>query len=287
MNISSPSGSAGSRGFAIPLPWDNDGEASRSFYAALRLAETPTLVCDYDGTLAPFHVDKMQARPYPGIAETLERLANSRTRLAFVSGRPVEELMTLLPLAASVEVWGMHGREHRTPDGRRTLLQPLPAQHRALQQAGQQLEAEGFGDLLERKAASVAVHWRSLADFSQQERREHAQRRALEVFTPFAGQHALGLLQFDGGLELRAEDHTKAHATQALLEGFEPRAAAYLGDDTTDEDAFQAIHALGGLSILVREPARQSCAAFSLRPPEKLLAFLEDWLLALAGPRET
>ena len=268
---------------ALPPPWPADQGARVAFYAALRVAETPTLICDYDGTLAPFHVDKMQARAYPGVAERLERIAVGHTRLAFVSGRPAEELITLLPLAAGAEIWGMHGREHRTPKGRSTLLQPSPAQRSALQQAEQLLEAEGFGSLLESKVASLALHWRTLADSGQKEFREHVHRRALEVFTPLAGQNALGLLRFDGGLELRTTDHTKAHATRALLEGYEPRAAAYLGDDTTDEDAFQAINALHGLSILVREPPRNSFAHCSLRPPEELLAFLDDWLATVGG----
>ena len=271
----------------MPPSWTTSQGASGAFYATIQGARRPTLICDYDGTLAPFHVDKMQARTYPGVAERLGHIAAGRTRLAFVSGRPVEELLTLLPLAVDAEVWGMHGREHRTPDGHYTLLQPSPAQHAALQQAERLLEAEGLGRLIERKVASLALHWRTLADSGQEEFREHVHRRALEVFSPLAGQHALGLLQFDGGLELRAADHTKAHATRALLEGSEPRAAAYLGDDTTDEDAFQAIHALGGLSILVREPPRASFARFCLEPPAELLAFLDDWLLTLAERRGT
>ena len=265
---------------AIPPPWSFQQSA---FYATLWRADKPTLICDYDGTLAPFHVDKMQARAYSGVAERLERIAGGRTRLAFVSGRPAAELITLLPLAADAEIWGMHGREHRTPNGHSTLLQPSPAQRQALRQAEQLLEAEGFGSLLESKVASLALHWRTLADSGQEELREHVRQRALEVFTPLAGQHALGLLQFDGGLELRAADHTKAHAIRALLRGHEPHAAAYLGDDTTDEDAFEAINALHGLSILVREPPRGSFAQFALRPPEELLAFLDDWFATLAG----
>ena len=56
--------------------------------------------------------------------------------------------------------------------------------------------------------------------------------------------------------------------------------AAYLGDDATDEHAFQAIRG-HGLSLLVRPRWRQTAAQLLLRPPEELLDFLSQWLDAL------
>ena len=52
---------------------------------------------DYDGTLAPFHVDPLQARPLPGVVDLVRRLAaDAQTRVAIISGRPVVEVMSLL-----------------------------------------------------------------------------------------------------------------------------------------------------------------------------------------------
>ncbi len=51
-------------------------------------------------------------------------------------------------------------------------------------------------------------------------------------------------------------------------------AAAYLGDDTTDEDAFKAIHGRG-IGVLVRPQFRATAADFWLQPPEELLDFLQ------------
>jgi len=55
--------------------------------------------------------------------------------------------------------------------------------------------------------------------------------------------------------------------------------AAYLGDDTTDEDAFQAINGLG-LSILVRPVWRPTAAQLWLKPPGEVLHLLTRWLEA-------
>ncbi len=53
-------------------------------------------------------------------------------------------------------------------------------------------------------------------------------------------------------------------------------AAAYLGDDTTDEDAFLAIEGRG-LGVLVRRELRRTRAGAWLRLPRELAAFLRRW----------
>src|SRR5215470_6364459 len=76
------------------------------------------LMLDYDGTLAPFHEDRMQALPWPGITERLDRLTTMPSvHLALVTGRSARELASLLPLRHAVEIWGSHGREHLTSNG--------------------------------------------------------------------------------------------------------------------------------------------------------------------------
>jgi len=272
---------------ATPPSWTAKEEARNAFFGFVGAAQNPMLICDYDGTLAPFHENKMDAAPYPGVTERLQRIAAGRTKLAFVSGRPVQELIALLPMAAKAEVWGMHGREHRTPDvggdiqGKHTLLKPTAAQRMALNDAQATLEAQGLGGMLERKAGSVALHWRALTGERERNRLEEVQATVQEAFAPHTGKHSLAVLHFDGGLELRAEDQTKAHATQALLGDADARSAAFLGDDTTDEDAFQVLRHCGGLALLVRDPPRPSHAAFTIQPPGELLNFLEDWLKAV------
>ena len=53
-------------------------------------------------------------------------------------------------------------------------------------------------------------------------------------------------------------------------------AVAYLGDDRTDEDAFEAI-AGKGLGVLVRPERRPTAAEVWLKPPGELLDFLDQW----------
>jgi trehalose-6-phosphatase len=51
---------------------------------------------------------------------------------------------------------------------------------------------------------------------------------------------------------------------------------AFLGDDLTDEDAFQVLRGRG-LTILVRADHRETMAEAWLKPPAELIDFLERW----------
>jgi trehalose-6-phosphatase len=64
-----------------------------------------------------------------------------------------------------------------------------------------------------------------------------------------------------------------------MIMQFPAATAAYLGDDITDEDAFAALRTRG-LTILVRQEPRPSHAAWWLRPPQELIAFLDAWIAA-------
>jgi trehalose-phosphatase len=104
--------------------------------------------------------------------------------------------------------------------------------------------------------------------------------RVLLGWTAIAKSYDLELLEFDGGLEIRAREADKGNVVRTLLEGLPAGTpAAYLGDDTTDERAFAAIEGRG-LSVLVRSRWRRTQAQLWLRPPAELLSFLNRWLQA-------
>ena len=119
---------------------------------------------------------------------------------------------------------------------------------RALVKADLWLQQEGGLDrLIELKPGALAVHWRGLNPTQVEEVKAAAYR----AMSPFASADLL-LSEFDGGLELRPRARSKADVVRALLSEHDPEAAvAYLGDDTTDEDAFRALNGRG-LTVLVR-----------------------------------
>ncbi len=267
---------------SLPQSWINARDEQKRLWTALQEASRSLLICDYDGTLAPFKADKMTALPFPGVGERLEKIAAlPRAKLALVSGRPIAELITLYPLAARLELYGSHGGEHRSANGVYRRSEASEPVRQALDAAASELDRLGYGGALERKSASLAVHWRNLSSADQAGLAQAARGVFAQHTKDNAGEDGLSVLPFESGMELRANDHTKAHAVEALLasECGEQAVAAYLGDDTTDEDAFRALGARG-LSMLVREEPRPSLAGYWLRPPAQLIGFLDDWLRA-------
>lgn len=89
-----------------------------SFFNHLKLAPRRVLMLDYDGTLAPFHLERAKATPYPGVREILSQILRAgHTRLVIVSGRHAQEVISLLDLPEPLEVWGSHGWELCRADG--------------------------------------------------------------------------------------------------------------------------------------------------------------------------
>jgi trehalose 6-phosphate phosphatase len=254
------------------------GSARRSlhpFFENLRAAGRSVLALDYDGTLAPFRIDPMQAIPYPGVRELLQRIhTNGRTQLLLVTGRRAEEVRDLLGITPAPEIWGVHGRQRLWPDGRSEVVPLTPSDDHALTSAAAWVENCGYAVRTEKKPGSFAVHWRGLPS-AEIARASHAAHAALALIAQHAG---MSLLSFDGGVELRPREPNKGSVIRDLLNQHNnPAAFAFLGDDTTDEDAFLALQGTGALSVLVREAHRETAADVWIRPPEELLEFLERW----------
>ncbi len=260
--------------YTLPAGWEG-APAQAKFWDKLQSSPRWLLLLDYDGTLAPFHQDRMQAVPYAGIPERLEALnARSRGRVVIISGRQIEDLQQLLPLPQPLEMWGSHGREHLTHDGSYRVVDLEPAERRVVEGLTAEMTARGWAHQLERKPTALAVHWRGLAEEEQRSIRNAAE-------TYFAGVQApatLEMMPFESGVELRSRSRTKGQVVAEIL-AEEPKEApaAFLGDDWTDEDGF-AVLGGRGLGILVRPEPRESCAQFHLTPPGELIHFLDNWL---------
>jgi trehalose-phosphatase len=250
------------------------GGDALEFWARLARAEQRFLGLDYDGTLAPFRVERLEAVPAPGAVEAIEALLEDReNHVAIVSGRLVEEVRQLLgPLP--VLMVGSHGFERLLPDGRleRTPLQP--AQRERLDLAARQAHELGLEERLEHKAASLAFHTRGV---------EREQARTLEaqvagLWSDGCAEAGLSCRPFDGGVELRAEGVDKGEVLEGLLDSRQQDFAVYVGDDRTDEDAFRVLRQRGGVGVKVgQHELGQTAANGWLSDCEAVVEFLRKW----------
>jgi trehalose-phosphatase len=247
------------------------------FMNAVAQSPVSALLLDYDGTLAPFCLNRQQARPYPGMTALLQEIiVYGRTRVVIITGRSAHEVIPLLAVHPSPEIWGCHGLERLRPDGTcETRRVEEPVLH-ALADADRWLRYQGLHNRAEFKTGAVAIHWRGLDEATAAETRG----QVLLGWFPIAQSTPMELLEFDGGIEMRMPGLDKGDAVRTILDEIGPEApVAYLGDDLTDERAFLALGTLG-LSVLVRPEWRKTAAALWIRPPEGLWEFLTRWLQA-------
>ncbi len=241
-----------------------------AFFAKLAKATEPILMLDFDGTLAPFCNDPSQVVLYPGVEERLIAISTKTdTLLYIVSGRGLESLEQVLPKTiAWEELWASHGAERLTKDNKYWSIELTALQKEGLEQAKRLHTLPG--SFCENKPLSVAIHWRRANN------PEGVQKEVLKAWEPLTKTYDLYVHYFSGGIELRPSGMTKRNAVQALVK--DEKLACYLGDDKTDEEAFQALGERGLKVLVGRNIPVSTHADIQLIPPDELLAFFDLWL---------
>jgi len=231
------------------------------------------LVLDFDGTLAPFEVDRMAVRVPEASRQALEDILHrDRDQVAFVSGRPIAELSRLLDGFAT-PLAGEHGWEERSASG--VLVQHTPSfpSRLLLHVAETIVRVMGLGDRLEVKRASIVLHTRGVTSASV---RRRVARCARMLRSLFVHDH-MWLDAIHGGFELRERTRTKGTAVAGLIERAGPGVLpVYFGDDATDEDAFAVVRPVG-ITVRVGEDAATTRAEWALDSPDAVSDFLCRW----------
>jgi trehalose-phosphatase len=243
------------------------------FFESMQSGSSNALLLDYDGTLAPFCTDPNLAFPYAGVRQLLMRIQKcAKTRLLIVSGRQSREVSRLLSIEA-IEIWGCHGMERLNKNGSLEQMHFNEETKLAIEQISTLLASQGLERQMERKPTGCAVHWRGL---SMQEASD-ARQKVETAWNSLASTESLRMLRFDGGIEICAAAMNKGDVVKAVMkESHDNCSIAYLGDDITDEDAFEVLKSCG-LGVLARPAYRATAASVWIHPPEGVLEFLTNW----------
>ena len=244
----------------------------------------PAVFYDFDGTLSEIVEDPDSARPVDGAAEALIALS-AGCPVAILSGRDLADVRERIGLPG---LWyaGSHGFELTGPDGTHHQNPEAAASIPVLTEAATDL-ADQLGHIpgvvVEHKRFGVAVHYRNAARDRVGEVaaavRTAGQRTALRVTT---GREVIELrpnIDWDKGKTLHwVLDYIRDN------EGAGPLLPIYLGDDITDEDAFDAVDD-DGIAILVRhsdDGDRATAARYALDDPGRVREFTEQLAHRLA-----
>lgn len=231
------------------------------------------LALDYDGTLAPFRTDRMEALPLDGIMDLLLAISLRRdTDVAIVSGRPLGDLERMLDTWKGILI-GSHGFEKRYSSGTVVRQEPAPLQKEGLAMAYETALRKGLARFIETKPASVALHTREI----EQGKARVIEKDIYSQWDSLTSGYSLEIRNFNRGVEVLARGCNKGDAVEELL-GEEPPGTfpVYIGDDTTDEDVFEWIRTTG-VGIRVGDPSLPTAASGFLSDVAAVREFLVKW----------
>jgi trehalose 6-phosphate phosphatase len=223
------------------------------------------ILCDFDGTLSTIVDDPARARPVPGAAAALGRLANDYRTVAVVSGRPVAFLREHLG-GRGLVLSGLYGLERLRGtqiDEAEGAAEWRPVVAEVVTRAR---GPAGPGVDVEDKGLSVTFHYRNWPG------REVDTRAWVDAE---AGRTGLAIHPGRLCLELRPPiPRDKGSVVRELAAGLD--AACFLGDDAGDLAAFDALDAL--------EPDGVFALRVGVRSAEGPPALLERSDLHVDGP---
>ena len=243
-------------------------------------AERLWLFLDYDGTLVEFTRTPDIIKPDPKVIDLIKRLTSkSRIRVAIVSGRRLRDLQALLPVQG-IFIAGTYGIECRLPrengsSGRIMLLvRPYLEQ---LKPQWEEIVDGRKGYYLEDKGWSLALH----ARFAPEKEATHVISAIQQSLDQDLITDEYRLIKQNKFLEVSSAKAHKGKAVTFLLNSFPMPGArmVYVGDDNNDAEAFQTIHANGGVAISVAQYfgyIRSTGGDYVLKSPKAVRKWLEN-----------
>lgn len=227
------------------------------------------LFLDVDGTLLEIAARPQSVSVPEELRQRLRALSHANGgAVALVSGRRIADLDRLFaPL--TLPSAGLHGFEYRDFSGAfRTRPAPSAAALETARAAMLHLARRHSGLLVEDKQFALALHYRAAPQLEQ------AVTAAMrEIASSVASE--LELQRGKMVVELRPLGATKAKAVAAFLAEppFAGRTPVFVGDDLTDESAFELVNRLEGLSVVV-SATRPSAARARLADVPAVRAWL-------------
>jgi trehalose 6-phosphate phosphatase len=199
------------------------------------------ILLDIDGTLAPIvrHADDAHV-PEPTRAQLIA-VAKLYAVVGCISGRQAQVARRIVALG-TISYVGNHGSELLPAGGGDVEIDPEIAEH---EPAVRRFAAEAYTRDLQRlrvraedKQAIAAFHWRGAPD-------EAAAEEAMRAVAERAEAEGLYIHWGRKVLEVRPPvSIDKGRGVRRLLGGRDLAAGLYVGDDRTDIDAFDGLHAL-------------------------------------------
>ncbi len=206
------------------------------------------VLTDIDGVLAPIVPTPDMSEVPEKLRELLRHLSGRCRVVAGVSGRATKDALRLVGLD-EVVYYGNHGFEILRDDEVEIVPEAAPYKE-AVEELERRArdELEPLGAFVEEKGITASIHYRNASPEVGERCKEFVEREGERL--------GLRITVGRGVVEARPPIRAdKGTAVRKLVEEYEPEKALFMGDDTTDLDAFRELEALreeGVLSEILR-----------------------------------
>lgn len=250
---------------------DDEVPLASPYGLKIDLART-ALFIDLDGTLVEQAGIGQPVQLSRRARSVIDRLGEATAgSLALVSSRTLENLKSL-DLPASVNIAGLYGLELRSHDG--TTVMRMPENFSRVAAAAAELTdfARHYYPELLLETKGVAVSVRCLGPTALTRMMLTRMQAAVRGLGP-----AYHLVQRNNIFEIKPRKANKGNAIRDYMVDapFHGRVPVYIGDDVSDEEGFQVINDLAGLSVRVGRIRRGMTRARFAVPS---VSALVDWL---------
>jgi trehalose-phosphatase len=234
------------------------------------------LFLDYDGTLVNYQPQPTTVHTPPTTTRLLNRLTTiPNIHTTIITGRTLPDIHTRIT-NPHINIAAQHGRDITLTNGatfHHTTPPPIAHHIQHLKQkAHHNLHEPGL--LLEDKPDAIAFHYRNVPE----NRTPHIITTINTFITTHDPDHLLDTIHGAKVIELRPKGWNKGTAVTFILATLAlpcPPLPIYLGDDTTDEDAFTAINPDGITIRILHNQHQPTAAQYTLNTTEDALFFLE------------
>ncbi len=253
------------------------------FSSDIRAAAHTLLLSDYDGTLTPIVGRPDEAVLSPEVKEKLCALAEKPAfSVGIISGRALSEVKALVGIEG-IYYAGNHGLEIEGPGLKfiHPVAKVIQIEIKGLAQQFSSRLGSIEGVIVEDKGLSLSIHYRLV--------KKGEEKVVADIFhqltSPWLNDGKIRVSSGKKVWEIRPPiDWHKGKAVETIIKelkavlGGELGRTIYLGDDTTDEDAFQIIHHPEGWSIFVGQENPSSKADYFLSSTSEVVTFLSRLL---------
>jgi trehalose 6-phosphate phosphatase len=236
------------------------------------------LFLDYDGTLVSFK-DKPQDVVTPLEVKTVlfNMIQHPKFRVFIVSGRMLRDIKHLLNIKG-LSFAALHGLQIELSNGKKYFWEQADNIRNLLEEI-KEMTFNVFKNEkrvhIEDKEFTLAFHYRLLPDEDIKETVEKFEK----IVNKNDIDNILDLIYGSKVIEIRPKGWDKGKAVKLILTNIvksKNTLPVYIGDDTTDEDAFKQIKKQGITIVVANKINRSTSAEYWLKDTDDVLMFLQS-----------